>query len=325
MKLLILFLLLLLVSFLIISLGQKKHHNQHKRQYSKISKPKADISSNQMFSKASLPLPDLSQKCKMGKYLISPDLSPLNKHQEGYDNKIATIMMAVAFNVEISNCTNMGPLPKMSQFDVQLPLYGKSFLGIPRMFAYFLYSTIYNVGIFSFTGTFYMDEWAKDMEDKQVVPSDLQNYKSGILIHEGFYTIYQSMIPEIRGALKFLKPGAKLFITGHSLGGAMATVCAFDLASYNPAVYSFASPRVFNPAGADQYKKMLPNSYRVFNTEDLVTTVPLPVGTKSTSPVYEHVDDGYSFTNNLGEVWFNHTYAYLHYYGLADKNWMPPV
>lgn len=318
MKLFIVLLLVLVVLFL----TSPKKHRKYNRQTSTV-KLGAGIKTDRP-SKFSLniPTPDLSEKCKMGKYLIAPDLSPLNRNQTGYDDKVATIMLIAAFNVEISNCTNMGSLPKMTNFDVQVPLYGKSFLGIPRMFAYFLYSSIYNVGIFSFTGTFYMDEWAKDAEEKQVAPADLQNYQNGILMHEGFYTIYKSMLSEIRGASKFLKPGSKLYITGHSLGGAMATTCAFDLASYKPTVYSFASPRVFNQAGAEQYNKMLPYSYRVYNTEDIVTSVPLPV---EGSVVYEHVNNGYGITNNLGAIWFNHTYAYLHYYGLADKNWMPPA
>jgi Lipase (class 3) len=80
-------------------------------------------------------------------------------------------------------------------------------------------------------------------------------------------------------------------VTGHSLGGALATLCALDIA-YNCAskfksisMYSLASPRVADES-TDQdhrgdaakfvsnYQQYVPDSYRIVNTEDGVPKVP---------------------------------------------------
>lgn len=66
----------------------------------------------------------------------------------------------------------------------------------------------------------------------------------------------------------------KVFVTGHSLGGALATLAAshIKLLGYNPELYTFASPRVGDPKFAESFQNM--NCYRIANSEDIVTNVP---------------------------------------------------
>jgi len=82
-------------------------------------------------------------------------------------------------------------------------------------------------------------------------------------------------------------PGLPLFVTGHSLGGALATlaVCRFasgELAAVapNPAVrfqlracYTFGAPRVGDAAFSQAFEK--PPTYRLVNNLDIVPLVPL--------------------------------------------------
>jgi hypothetical protein len=77
-----------------------------------------------------------------------------------------------------------------------------------------------------------------------------------------------------------------LTVCGHSLGGALATLQALDVAANsrfkNPTVYTYASPRTGNPQFASTYNGMVPNTIRIANRVDLVPMLPLP-------PAYEHV------------------------------------
>ncbi|KAA6429424.1 MAG: hypothetical protein FRX49_00818 [Trebouxia sp. A1-2] len=72
----------------------------------------------------------------------------------------------------------------------------------------------------------------------------------------------------------------KIFVTGHSLGGALATLAAFDIRRHlmdnmqsNAEVvcYTFAAPRTGNHAFAREYNAMMPDTWSVINDQDVVT------------------------------------------------------
>lgn len=67
--------------------------------------------------------------------------------------------------------------------------------------------------------------------------------------------------------------GKPLFITGHSLGGALATVAARDLVHKGgiAACYTFGSPRVGNDEWTGDIKTPI---YRLVNAADCVTMLP---------------------------------------------------
>jgi hypothetical protein len=71
-------------------------------------------------------------------------------------------------------------------------------------------------------------------------------------------------------------PNAEIYITGHSLGGALATLATLLTAKRTtftrPVLYSFAAPRAGNQAFAKQFNGL--ECYRIANSEDLVPTVP---------------------------------------------------
>jgi hypothetical protein len=78
--------------------------------------------------------------------------------------------------------------------------------------------------------------------------------------------------------------GWAVFLTGHSLGGALATLCAHDLAlrawSRRPqlVMVNFGSPRVGNRAFAEDFNKLVPRAWRVVNRNDAVAAVPRLMG-----------------------------------------------
>lgn len=68
----------------------------------------------------------------------------------------------------------------------------------------------------------------------------------------GFYNAYKGVAPLVRSVvdkLRALHRDAKLIVTGHSLGGAMAVLCALDLKELHGKIdylYTFGQPRVGN-------------------------------------------------------------------------------
>lgn len=69
----------------------------------------------------------------------------------------------------------------------------------------------------------------------------------------------------------------ELHVTGHSLGGALATLAAFDLTkqfNVDTTVYTFGQPRVGNKAFATDYDKTVPRHFSVANGQDPVARVP---------------------------------------------------
>lgn len=90
-------------------------------------------------------------------------------------------------------------------------------------------------------------------------------------VHRGFKGELDKIWPEIQQELG--KDSLPLYITGHSLGAAMATLAAARL-GYGKvkALVTFGSPRVGNGSFV---RNMFVEHYRVINNNDAVTKVPL--------------------------------------------------
>lgn len=86
-------------------------------------------------------------------------------------------------------------------------------------------------------------------------------------------------------------PNALLFVTGHSLGAALAVLCATELGASKHSlgkkvegVYTFGQPRVGNQAFHDFYGTGTRVSWRVTHNRDIVPHLPLEaMGFKHTS------------------------------------------
>ena len=92
-------------------------------------------------------------------------------------------------------------------------------------------------------------------------------------VHKGFFKAYQSIEDPLIEALSHLQENKTLIITGHSLGGALATIAARELESrYNiSACYTFGAPRVGDEVWCGKIKTKI---YRVVNAADPVTMLP---------------------------------------------------
>jgi triacylglycerol lipase len=164
--------------------------------------------------------------------------------------------------------------------------------------------------IIAFRGTNTRPEWISNAIARQTPYPFLSD--SG-MVHNGFLNIYRSARKAILSALRKLPEHRKLFITGHSLGGALATLCAVDVAANSkfksPVVYTYASPRVGNPKFALRYNRLLSNRHRIYNINDLVPDLP-PLVYRSPKTdrtyFYIHVKKGYELSFQNGSVSANH-------------------
>lgn len=133
-----------------------------------------------------------------------------------------------------------------------------------------------------FRGTeFKWRDWLTDLRAIQkVIPYG--NPDSPVRIHAGFLAAYKSVREEI---LLAAASELEIQVTGHSLGGALATICALDI-KYNfyaksvaplarVSCVTFGSPKVGNRAFVESFNKYHPISRRYTNKLDVVTALPL--------------------------------------------------
>jgi hypothetical protein len=97
-------------------------------------------------------------------------------------------------------------------------------------------------------------------------------------IHNGFRVAADAAQPQIDQAVQLCRQsGNPLFITGHSLGAALAALAALRAAKAGmppAAVYTFGMPRVGGPQFAASYASLSEVTYRLVHGIDLVARVP---------------------------------------------------
>jgi hypothetical protein len=98
-------------------------------------------------------------------------------------------------------------------------------------------------------------------------------------IHQGFATALEICWPNITEAFRAAGAGMPLFVVGHSLGAALAALCAAragkELGASVQGIYTFGMPRTGTPDFARTYDALLgERTYRLVYGEDIVPTVP---------------------------------------------------
>jgi hypothetical protein len=105
------------------------------------------------------------------------------------------------------------------------------------------------------TGESHNLDWAANFTNR-LVPAP---WFPGVKVHQGFLTIYSSVGQLVRDEVQKLKaqmPNLQVVVTGHSLGAALATLCAHDLdhsTGVRPFCYPFCAPKTGNLAFARNF------------------------------------------------------------------------
>lgn len=149
----------------------------------------------------------------------------------------------------------------------------------PQRFEFFdnegsqgFYAENERLSLVAFRGTASFKDWTFNLRAKPVAGCVGQ-------VHEGFQGALNQIGPAIVSRLKARPAGLPVWITGHSLGGAMARLCAADLhfkEGITPAgLYTFGQPRVGDLEFILRFEAELGSrTFRYVNDHDIVPHVP---------------------------------------------------
>ncbi|NJN92739.1 MAG: lipase family protein [Anaerolineales bacterium] len=141
-------------------------------------------------------------------------------------------------------------------------------------------------------------DWINDLK---FLPADFaygEKGNSAIKVHYGFIEAYNSVREAMFKAAKE-SDYKQIICTGHSLGAALATLCAVDIKYNLPdkqvSAFTFGSPKVGNAEFVAFYNKLVPQTYRIVNSVDIVPSLPpnIPLVVN-----YEHVGE----LHHLGDL-----------------------
>lgn len=132
--------------------------------------------------------------------------------------------------------------------------------------------------------------------------TDIQLHRESISYgkaHDGFVDAWNSVRSDVWKAVKSFQSTHKarsLWITGHSLGGALATLAAADRCFRGLPVdglYTYGSPRVLDFDAARHFEAIMGSrTFRFINNNDLVTRLPTGVRFKHVGKIRYFSDHG---------------------------------
>lgn len=139
---------------------------------------------------------------------------------------------------------------------------------------YLYFGQMDNTYIIAYEGSQDLTDWMIDLEISKLIP--YKNYPTA-KVHYGFWQAYTSIRDKLYQSLKQYNI-ANLFITGHSLGGALSTITALDIAEElgysNISMINFGSPRVGNSDYVAIFQQYLKDYYRITHGSDPIPRLP---------------------------------------------------
>jgi len=159
-----------------------------------------------------------------------------------------------------------------------------------------------------FRGTQTPSEWISNLN------AVLKPYEYGGSgnVHGGFAELYGSIRDTVMATINTQGTGRNIYIAGHSLGAAIATLSVRDIGKDDrniiKGVYLYGSPRVGDAEYARDYDRNYKGiTYRIVNTSDIVTSVPPPVPVLgSIGGYFSHVETPVDFNWQENDILSNH-------------------
>ncbi|KAM0805935.1 Lip3 precursor [Usnea florida] len=163
------------------------------------------------------------------------------------------------------------------QADAVTTVYEFQNSGVTGVTGYLAVDHTLGLTVLAFRGTHTIRNWAADF-DAVLVPTDIC---SECFCHQGFYDSWRDSRTGILAALANTTttyPTNQLIITGHSLGGAIATIAAAEIrkSTAHPAdLYTYGAPRIAGTVLSSYITNQnLGGNYRVTHYDDPVPRLP---------------------------------------------------
>lgn len=131
--------------------------------------------------------------------------------------------------------------------------------------------------VLSFRGTEHIKDAINNLRFAKVRIDEINHNKWCLSrIHRGFKKQYLTLFDKFKDELL---NADDVICMGHSLGGALAVLCSYDIKHNYPnvqklACYTFGSPRVGNTSFQKEFDKLVPNCYRIVNNDDPIPLLP---------------------------------------------------
>ncbi|MEZ6197308.1 MAG: lipase family protein [Planctomycetota bacterium] len=124
----------------------------------------------------------------------------------------------------------------------------------------------------------------------------LVSHRGAGRVHRGFAEAFDHLRPALEAASSGADP---IFVTGHSLGAALATLAADELGP-RARLYGFGSPRVGDADFAAGFR--CPRAYRVVVEHDLVAELPPPLLYRHVGELHRILGDGRHLVGSAAEL-----------------------
>jgi hypothetical protein len=191
-----------------------------------------------------------------------------------YNNQIgnySAITSAITYcpekEVELWTCHWCKKLPRMNMLNTFWDRHTSTY-------CYFAYDVENKHHVLAFEGSQDLRDWLIDFDFIKLVPyKDHPTAK----VHAGFWHAYTSVRENIHNTI-YYNNVSRLFITGHSLGGALATLSSLDisesLSGFELFMVNLGGPRVGNKEYAELYNSQNIEHFRITHGTDPVPHLP---------------------------------------------------
>ena len=174
---------------------------------------------------------------------------------------------------------------------------------------YLAYSVKERTLLVAFRGSESAWQVVKEVLESLAVPKE--QFLDG-QVQSYFLRAFNRLWAKMRGPFNRLRsryPKYRVLVTGHSLGGAIASLASVYMIheSLVPrdrlVLYTFGMPRVGNYDYALQHSRLVPHSFRVVNGHDPVPHYPVKLGTPSSSPYHHGLEVHYENAQSVDSEW----------------------